>query len=370
MRKGILAVTAVCALALSGTAACSSSSNSSSSSGSSSGQTTSSSKPQVGVILPDTKSSVRYETQDRPNLTAAFAKAGVKVDIQNAQGDPAAFQTIAETMLNEGVKVLIIDSIDPTSGTAVINKAHAAGVKVIDYDRLTTGGGADFYVTFNNVQVGTLQGQGLVTALKAENAAKPKVAVLNGAPTDNNATQFAQGYDAVLNTQFANGTFVKGPNQSVPDWNNTTAGTIFENMLTQNPNIRGVLVANDGMANSVIAVLTKNHLVLPVTGQDATVQGLQHILEGTQTMTVFKNTKLEANAASQIAINLVKGQPVTIAKQSTIDPTTKKSVPSVLLVPESITKGNVDDVIKAGGTTVAALCTGTFAAKCAAAGIK
>jgi D-xylose transport system substrate-binding protein len=369
MRKGLLAVTAVSALTLSGIAACSSSSNNSSSSGSSSGANANSGKPAVGVILPDTKSSVRYETQDRPNLTASFQAAGVKADIQNAQGDPAAFQTIAEGMLNEGVKVLIIDSIDPTSGSAVINKAHAAGVKVIDYDRLTTGGGADYYVTFNNVKVGVLQGQGLQAGLAAVKANKPLVAELNGAPTDNNATQFAQGYNSILNPLYAAGTYLKGPNQSVPDWNNTTAGTIFENMLTQNPNIKGVLVANDGMANSVIAVLTKNHLVLPVTGQDATVQGLQHILDGTQTMTVFKNTKLEADAASTIAINLVKGQPVTTATATTMDPTTHKNVPSVLLTPEPITKATIDDVVKGGGTTVAALCTGAYVAKCAAAGI-
>ena len=200
-------------------------------------------------------------------------------------------------MLTEGVNVLIIDSLDSASGTAVVKKAHQQGVPVIDYDRLTTGGGSDYYVSFDNVAVGTLQGEGLLTQA---NATQPMVAELHGAPPDNNATLFAQGYISVLDPLYANGTYVKGPNQSVPDWDNTQAGTIFEQMLTANPQITGVLVANDGMANSVIAVLKKNKLQLPVTGQDATVQGLQHILDGDQCMTVFKDTKKEADAPSTL----------------------------------------------------------------------
>jgi D-xylose transport system substrate-binding protein len=196
------------------------------------------------------------------------------------------------------------------------------------------------------------------------------VAELNGAPTDNNATQFAQGYNSILNPLYAAGTYVKGPNQSVPDWDNTQAGTIFEQMLTAKPQIKGVLVANDGMANSVISILKKNKLQLPVTGQDATVQGLQHIMDGDQCMTVFKDTKKEADAASQLAIALAKGEKPTTAQQVTVDPTTKANVPSVLLTPEKITIQNVNDVVAAGGTTKAALCTGTYAAKCTSAGVK
>jgi ABC-type xylose transport system, periplasmic component len=368
MRKGILAVAAIGAVALSGMAACGSSDNNSNSSGSNSGSNAK--QPFVGVILPDTKSSARYETQDLPNLTAAFKAAGVKASIQNAQGDTSTFQTIADSMLTQGVNVLIIDSLDSASGTAVINKAKQQGVPVIDYDRLTAGGGAQFYVSFDNVAVGKLQGQGLQACLAQKNAQKPMVAELNGAPTDNNATQFAQGYNSILNPLYAAGTYVKGPNQSVPDWDNTQAGTIFEQMLTAKPQIKGVLVANDGMANSVISILKKNKLQLPVTGQDATVQGLQHIMDGDQCMTVFKDTKKEADAASQLAIALAKGEKPTTAQQVTVDPTTKANVPSVLLTPEKITIQNVNDVVAAGGTTKAALCTGTYAAKCTSAGVK
>jgi D-xylose transport system substrate-binding protein len=363
MRKGLLAIAAISAVTLSGLSACGSDNGNSSSGSANSGNA------EVGVILPDTKTSARYETQDRPNLTKAFQDAGVKADIQNAQGDAAQFQTIADSMLAEGVKVLIIDSLDSSSGSAVITKAKAAGVPVIDYDRLTAGGGANYYVSFDNVQVGKLQGAGLGKCIQAANLTKPKVAELNGAPTDNNATQFAQGYNSVLDPLYADGTYVKGPNQSVPGWDNAQAGTIFEQMLTGNKDIKAVLVANDGMANSVISILKKNKLQMPVTGQDATVQGLQHIMDGDQCMTVFKDTKKEADAASQLAIALAKGQKPTTATANTVDPTTKQNVPSVLLTPEAIDKTNIKDVVDAGGATAAELCAGAYAAKCQAAGI-
>jgi D-xylose transport system substrate-binding protein len=183
-------------------------------------------KPFIGVILPDSKSSVRWESQDRPSLEAAFKAKGLKYDIQNAQGDKNQFQTIGEQMLNEGVTVLVIVDLDSGSGSAVLAKAKAQGVATIDYDRLTLGGGADYYVSYDNVGVGKLQGQGLVQCLSGQT--KPVVAELNGAPTDNNATLFAQGYNSVLDPKYADGTFVKGPNQSVPNWDNAQGGTIFE----------------------------------------------------------------------------------------------------------------------------------------------
>jgi D-xylose transport system substrate-binding protein len=361
MRKGILAAATIGMVALGGMAACGKSSSSSGTSGNTKA-------PYVGVILPDSKSSARYETADRPALTAAFKAAGVKYDIQNAQGDKNAFQTIADQMLTEGVNVLIIDNLDSGTGKAVLDKAKQQGVITIDYDRLTLGGGADYYVSFDNVKVGTLQGQGLQKCLTDQNAQKPTVAELNGGPTDNNATQFAQGYNSVLDPLYANGTYVKGPNQSVPDWDNAQAGTIFEQMLTGTPNIKGVLVANDGMANSVIAVLKKNHLQMPVTGQDATLQGLQHVLDGDQCMTVYKTAKLEAKAASDLAVALAKGSKPTTS-QTVKDTTTGKDVASVLETPQAIYKSNVNDVVKDGGVSKSQLCAGAYAAKCTAAGI-
>jgi len=317
MRKGLFALAAVGLLATGSIAACSKSTTTSGG-GSKSGK-------QVGIILPDTKSSQRWGTDDPKYLKAAFDAAGVTYDMQNAQGDKQQFQTIADGMISEGVKVLIIVNLDSGTGKAVLDKAKAAGIATIDYDRLTLGGNAKYYVSFDNVKVGELQGQGLVDCLTAKKYVKPVVAELNGSPTDNNATLFKQGYDSVLKPKFDDGTFVKGPDQSVPDWDNAQGGTIFEQMLTSNNKIKGVLAANDGLGNAAIAVLKKNKLngQVPVTGQDATVQGLQNILAGDQCMTVYKAIKKEADAASSLAIDLAQGKTPTTATGSITDPETK-----------------------------------------------
>jgi D-xylose transport system substrate-binding protein len=368
MRKGMFALAAVGLLSVGSVAACG---NDDSGSGSGSSGSTASAAGKVGIILPDTKSSQRWGTDDPKFLKAAFAAAGVDVDIQNAQGDKQQFQTIADGMISNKVKVLIIVNLDSGTGKAVLDKAKAAGIATIDYDRLTLNGGANYYVSFDNVKVGELQGQGLVDCLTASKAVKPIVAELNGSPTDNNATLFAQGYNSVLDPKYADGTFVKGPNQSVPNWDNAQGGTIFENMLTKTPKIAGVLAANDGLGNAVIAVLKKNHLngKVPVTGQDATVQGLQSVLNGDQCMTVYKPIKDEADNAAALAIALAKGQKPTTATGTSKDPESGASIPSVLLTPKSITKPTVKDVVADGFVTKEALCTGTFAALCTANGV-
>ncbi|WP_030436570.1 sugar ABC transporter substrate-binding protein [Actinoplanes subtropicus] len=365
MRKGLFALAAVGLLATGGLAACGKKDSGSGSSGGSS------SVGKVGVILPDTKSSARWATADAKYLKEAFDAAGVQADIQNAQGDKTQFQTIADGMIANKVKVLIIVNLDSGTGKAVLDKAKAAGIATIDYDRLTLGGGANYYVSFDNVKVGELQGQGLVDCLKAKNYTKPIVAELNGSPTDNNATLFAQGYDSVLNPLYADGTLTKGPNQSVPDWDNAQGGTIFEQMLTQNKQIKGVLAANDGLGNAVISVLKKYKLngQVPVTGQDATTQGLQNILAGDQCMTVYKAIKQESDAASALAIAIAKGQKPTTATGTVTDPTSKASVPSVLLTPKAITKDTIKDVIADGFVTKDEVCTAAYAKACTDAGI-
>jgi D-xylose transport system substrate-binding protein len=367
MRKGLFALAAVGLLAVGSVAACGNSKDGSSSGGTTGGGSTG----KVGVILPDTKSSARWATDDIKYLKAAFDAAGVQADIQNAQGDKTQFQTIADGMISSGVKVLMIVNLDSGTGKAVLDKAKAAGIATIDYDRLTLNGGANYYVSFDNVKVGELQGQGLVDCLTAKNYTKPMVAELNGSPTDNNATLFAQGYDSVLNPKYADGTFVKGPNQSVPDWDNAKGGTIFEQMLTENKDIKGVLAANDGLGNAVISVLKKNKLngQVPVTGQDATVQGLQNILAGDQCMTVYKAIKKEADAAAGLAISLAKGEKPSTATGSVKDPESGKDVPSVLLTPQAITKDSVKEVVNDGFVKKEELCAGSFAKPCAAAGI-
>src|SRR3954469_16838377 len=362
MRRSLIALAAVGVVAVGSLAACSGDKDK----GSSAAKT-----PKIGVILPDSKSSSRWETADHKYLEDAFEKAGVKYDIQNAQGDKSAFQTIADQMITSGATVLMIVNLDSGTGKAVLDKAKGQGVATIDYDRLTLGGGAQYYVSFDNTKVGQLQGQGLVKCLTDKSVQKPVVAELNGSPTDNNATLFKNGYDSVLKPKYDSCDYVKGPDQAVPEWDNAQAATIFEQMLTQNANIKGVLAANDGLGNAAISVLKKQKLngTVPVTGQDATVQGLQNILAGDQCMTVYKAIKKEADAASDLAISLAKGEKKTVSGKVT-DPETKKDVPSVLLDPVAITKDNVKDVVDDGFVTAAELCTGDYAAKCAEAGIK
>ncbi len=362
MRKGLFACAAAGSLILGGLTACGDDGGSGSG-GSDTGK--------VGVILPDTKSSARWATADLTYLKQAFAAAGVTADIQNAQGDKTQFQTIAEGMISSGVKVLMIVNLDSGTGKAVLDKARTAGIATIDYDRLTLDGGADYYVSFDNVKVGELQGQGLADCLAAKKYPKPVVAELNGSPTDNNATLFAQGYNSVLDPKYADGTFTKGPNQDVPDWDGAQAATIFEQMLTENRTIKGVLAANDTLGNAAIGILKKNKLngQVPVTGQDATVQGLQNILAGDQCMTVYKAVKKEADAAAELAIALAKEQKPSTATSTVKDPTSGKDVPSVLLDPQSITKDNVKAVVDDGYVKAAELCVPQVAKACTEAGI-
>lgn len=364
MRKGLLLTAASVALVSSLTACAGSSS-------SADGPDSDAKKPKIGVILPDSKSSARWETADRKYLSEAFKAAGVDYDIQNAQGDKQQFQTIADQMITSGVNVLVIVNLDSGTGKAVLDKAKAQGVATIDYDRLTLGGSAPYYVSFDNTEVGKLQGEGLSKCLSDKKATKPVIATLNGSPTDNNATLFAEGYNGVLDPKYKSGEYVKGPDQSVPDWDNAQAGTIFEQMLTSEPKTGGVLAANDGLGNAAIAVLRKQNRngKVPVTGQDATVQGLQNILAGDQCMTVYKAVKKEADATAKLAISLAKGEKGE-TNATVEDPEAKRKVAAVLETPVGIYKENVKDVVADGFVTKEELCTGKYAALCAKAGIK
>ena len=317
----------------------------------------------IGVILPDTKSSARWETQDRPNLEAAFKQAGVEFDIQNANGDKAQMATIADQMIANGVTVLAIVNLDNESGAAIEKKAAAQGVQTIDYDRLTLGGAADYYVSFDNTKVGELQGQGLAKCL---GSGDKNIVYVNGSPSDSNATLFAAGAHSVLDPMT---NYKVVAEQAIPDWDNQVGGTTYEQMYTaQGGNIQGVLAANDGLGNAVIAINKKNGVQIPVTGQDATVQGLQNILAGDQCMTVFKDTTKEAGGLAEVAIALANGeQPTTTGTVK--DTTGNRDVAAILETPQAIDKTNVKDVVDAKGVTAAELCTGAYAAMCTAAGI-
>ncbi|MDQ1287333.1 MAG: D-xylose transport system substrate-binding protein [Actinomycetota bacterium] len=373
MRKrfvGAVALTAACSLALAGCGGGSSGGSSSPAAGEGSKAPAASGK--VGVILPDSASSARWETADRQYLGEAFTSAGVEFDIQNAGGDKAKFQTLADGFISQGVKALMIVNLDSETGAAVVKKATAAGIPTIDYDRLTLGGGSAYYVSFDNVAVGTKIGEGLVKCLKDAGKTSGAVVELNGSPTDNNATLFKQGYhDAITKAGYT-----VADSQAVADWDNTKAVTVFQQMFTKlGGKFVGVAAANDGLGGSVISVLKQNGLAgkVPVTGQDATDEGLQRVLLGTQCMTVYKAIKKEAEAGAKLAIALAQGDKAgadALATGKTADSVSGKDVPSVLLEPQGIHKENVKDVISDGFTTKDKVCTtAELKAACTAAGI-
>jgi D-xylose transport system substrate-binding protein len=328
----------------------------------------------VGVILPETASSARWEGFDKPLLTKAMADAGLQADIQNAQGDEQKFATLADGMIASGVKVLVIASISSESGAAVAAKAKAQGIPVIDYDRLNLGGSSDYYVSFDNVKVGALQGQGLADALKATPGAQ--VIQIEGAPTDNNATLFYNGQQTVLKPLFDAGTLKLVAMQAIPKWDNQVGGTTFEQLLTKNGGkVDGVAAANDGLAGAIITVLTKNGLngKVPVTGQDATPDGLQAILRGDQYMTVYKPIKQEADATAKLAAALATGDTATadgIATASSDDTKGSRKVKSVLLTPLLVTKDTVKSVIDDGAVKASEICVAATQATCDTLGIK
>jgi D-xylose transport system substrate-binding protein len=325
----------------------------------------------IGVILPETATSARWEGFDKPMIQEAMKAEGLDADVQNAQGDVTKFTTLADGMITQGVKVLVIASINSEVGKTVATKAAAAGIPTIDYDRLNLGGSSKYYVSFDNTKVGELQGQALADALKGKAAAQ--VIEIEGAPTDNNATLFYNGQQKVLKPLYTAGTLKLVKSQAIDGWDNQKGGNTFEQFLTQNGGkVDGVVAANDGLAGAVITVLKKNGLKVPVTGQDATAAGLQAVLRGDQYMTVFKPIKDEAQAAAKLAAALAKGDTAAadkIATQKEKDPTGNRDVPSVLLTPQSITKDNVKLVIEQKYVTAAEVCTGDVQPLCAAAGI-
>jgi len=316
------------------------------------------------VILPDSQSSDRWENQDRPAIQNALESAGFSADIQNAQGDTTQYLTIGDQMLAGGCGVMVLVDLNG-SGATVAEKAKAQGIPVIAYDRPFAP--ADYYVSFDNVKVGQLQGEGLLKCL-GDNGIDPAAAAvvfLNGSPSDGNAAMFKEGYETTL----AAAGVTPVNDQSVPDWDNQQGGVIFEQMFTDlGGKIDGVLAANDGLGGAAIAVLDKNGIKVPVTGQDATVGGLQNVLLGKQCMTVFKNTALEAGDASALAIALLNGEAPSVEGTVDVDGT---SVPAKYSDPVIIYSGNVKEVIDASpGFNVAALCADDVAAVCTELGIQ
>jgi D-xylose transport system substrate-binding protein len=267
----------------------------------------------------------------------------------------------------------MIVNLDSESGAACQKKAADAGIPSIDYDRLTLGGSADYYVSFDNVQVGRLMGEGLTACLDEAGKTTANIAMINGDPTDNNAALFKQGYVEGLKPKVDSGDY-KIVGDQTGEWDATVAQTTFEQIFTQNDGkIDGVISANDTMAGGIVTVLENNKLAgeVPVTGQDASDEGLQRVIAGTQCGTVFKDVNLEAKAAADLAIAILKGEGADALVNGEVEDTqTGEMVKSVFATPVWITQDNINEPFDAGYTTVEKVCTGPFADACAELGLQ
>ena len=319
---------------------------------------------QVCVLLPDTKSSVRWVQFDAPDMKAAFKKAGVTASINNALNDPLKQKAQAQACIAAGATVVIETALDNGSAASIEKLFTSKGGHAIDYDRQVTGGSASIYVTFDGTAVGKAQAAGVIAAMKKNGTYKGgTVAELWGGQTDQNAFWFKSGNDAVFNPLFKSGAIKKGPQQFVPDWDANNAATIFSQMLVKtNNNIQGVLAANDNIAGAVIADLKAKHLKpLPLSGQDASVGGVQNIISGWQTGTVYKYVPSEANAAAAAAVALIKGK---VPKSNGYRLNGKKKEPTLALPVIWITKANYTRLFTDKFLKKSDVCVGTFKQYC------
>ncbi len=327
----------------------------------------------VWVLLPDSESSPRWETDDRRFFEQAFEAAGVEYNIVNAENDAATQQAQAEQAITAGAKVILLVNLDSGSAAAIIAQARDAGVAMVDYDRLTIEGpGADVYVSFDNVQVGRTMADVLEPLINGQEGT-PEVVLLNGAPTDNNATLFREGYFTVAEPHFNDGSWNLVDDQAVPGWNNQEALVIFEQILTAaGNNVSAVFAANDGLGNAVIAAfksagISPAEAGIPISGQDATVAGMQNVLAGDQAMSVYKPIKAEAEAAAAAAIALLKGEDLTALTGGLTINNGTNDIPFIALTPVGVTKDNIAETVIADGfRTWEEICVGDFEQYCPA----
>ncbi len=317
---------------------------------------------QVCVLLPDTKSSVRWVQFDAPDWAKALKKAHLTYSITNALNDPQKMVSQADSCLSRGAKVAVVTDIAQGTSIAIEKKFAKAGGSSIDYDRQVVGGIAKVYVSFDGKAVGQAQARGVVKALGGKS--KPVVAELWGGPTDQNAFWFKSGNDAVLNPLFSSGKLTKGPQQFVPLWLATNAQPIFEQMLLKTSNkIDGAIAANDNIAGAVVAALKAKKLKpIALSGQDATVQGVQNIISGWQSMTVYKYVPLEVNAAAKAVVALLKHKKVPGVNGFRKNGSKKE--PTVLLKVISITKANYTRLFRDKFIKKSDVCVGEFAQFC------
>jgi D-xylose transport system substrate-binding protein len=341
--------------------------------GSSGSSSSSGSSGSVALLLPESKTA-RYESQDRPNFEKKLNQLCPDCDLiySNADQDAAKQQQQAEAAITKGAKVLVLDPVDAASAGSIVARAKQSDIPVISYDRLITDADVDYYVSFDNVQVGKLQGESLVKKLDSEGRGNGTIVMINGAPTDNNAKLFKQGATSVIGQS----SLKVGKEYDTPDWSPDKAQQEMEQATTAlgKNGFVGVYAANDGTAGGAIAAMKSagvNPDQRPTTGQDAELAAIQRILVGEQYMTVYKAIKPEAQAAAELAVALVRGEdPPSGLVNDKVD-NGQKEVPSVLLTPVAVTKDNIDStIVKDAFWTPQQICTGQYAAACKGAGIQ
>jgi D-xylose transport system substrate-binding protein len=325
----------------------------------------------IGLLLPDDVTA-RYAAADKPYFEAAVKRDDPSATVlyANAAASASKQQQQAESMLAQGVKVLVLDAEDGEAAQTIVTEAKAKKIPVIDYDRLVDGGQSDYYISFDNQKVGELQGSAFVAQLKAEGVpAGSGILMVDGSPTDNNATLFAKGAHEEIDPSG----YKILAEYKTPDWLPANAQSWATSQFTKfGSQIKGIYAANDGTAGGVIAAAKAKKVdlsKLALTGQDASLAGIQSILVGDQFMTVYKAIKPEAEKAASLAVDLANGKhptaPTTVAGAS------GPGVPSFLLVPVAVTKSNIESTVVADKfLSVTDICTSAYAAACTANGVK
>ena len=325
----------------------------------------------IALLLPESQTA-RYEAADRPFFEAKVAELCPECEIiySNADQDAAKQQSQAEAALTNGAQVLVLDPVDSAAAAPIAAAAKAQGVPVISYDRLITGAEIDYYISFDNENVGELQGQALLDELTRQGKADGTIIMINGSPTDNNAKLFKQGAHSVIDAS----TLTVGAESDTVEWKPANAQADMDGHITTlgKNGFVGVYAANDGTGGGAIAAMKSAGIdpsTRPVTGQDAELAAIQRILAGEQFMTVYKAIQPEAEAAAELAVALVRGETPT-AETTPVD-NGAGQIPSILLDPIAVTKDNVKDTIVADEFhSVADICTSEYADACTAAGIE
>jgi len=326
---------------------------------------------QIALLLPETKTA-RYEAHDQPDFTAKVKELCPKCEViyANAAQDPTKQQAQAEAAITRGADMLVLDAVDAESATAIVDRAKQSNIPVLAYDRLISNADIDYYVSFNNVRQGRIQGQSLLDGLGSD-AKGSSIVMVNGSPTDPSAGDYKEGAHQVLDKS---GVKI-AKEYDTPDWSPDKAQREMDQAVTAlgKGQIAGVYSANDGMASGILAALKSAGIdpaKVPVTGGDAEVAALQRILAGEQYSTIYLTIKKQAETSAEIAVAVAQGKDVPAGLINARTDNGQEKVPSVLLTPIAVTKDNIaDTVIKDGFYDPSEICTGKYKSACDAAGI-